>query len=130
MKDVRNLYILAPCSLIAALPWLAAAQVPAAAGRAIYERKCGGCHSVDTSRIGPLHRNIVGRQVASVPNFNYSPALRRVTGVWTPARLDSWLQNPQAIARGSRMYLTVPDPAERAQIVAYLQSVSTPPSRR
>jgi cytochrome c len=98
----------------------------AAAGQALYEAKCGGCHSVDANRIGPRHRNVVGRKVASVPDFDYSDALKKLGGVWTPARLNTWLQNPQAMAPGTKMFLTVPDPRQRRDVIAYLASVSKP----
>lgn len=98
----------------------------AAAGKALYEAKCGGCHSVEANRIGPRHRDVVGRKVASVPGFDYSDALKKLGGVWTPARLDTWLQNPQAMAPGAKMFLSVPDPQQRRDIIAYLASVSKP----
>ena len=98
----------------------------AAAGQALYEAKCGGCHSVDANRIGPRHRDVVGRQVASLPDFDYSDALKKLGGVWTPARLDTWLQNPQTMAPGTKMFLTVPEPQQRHHIIAYLASVSKP----
>lgn len=131
MNALRHGGRLVLTSLLAALPAMAAAQTPAiAVGKATYESKCGGCHSVDANRIGPLHRNIIGRRIASAPGYAYSPALRRATGVWTAARLNAWLQNPQAFAPGTKMYLTVSDPAQRAAIIAYLESVSAPPARR
>ena len=97
-----------------------------AAGQRLYEAKCTGCHSVDTNRIGPRHRDVVGRKVASVPGFNYSPALKKLGGVWTPARLDQWLSGTQKMAPGSRMYLEIDDPNQRRLLVAYLKSVSKP----
>jgi len=107
-----------------ARPGLAADDV--AAGQALYQSKCTGCHSVDTDRIGPRHRNVVGRRVASVPGFNYSPAIKKLGGVWTPARLDQWLSGTQKMAPGSRMYLEIDDPAQRRRLIAYLKSVSKP----
>ena len=103
-----------------------AAADGAAAGQRLYQTRCGGCHSVDSNRIGPRHRNVVGRAVASVPGYNYSAALRNLGGVWTPARLDQWLRGTQKMAPGSRMYLEMNDAAQRRLIVAYLQSVSNP----
>lgn len=100
------------------------AQTPP--GAAVYQAKCGGCHSLDSNRIGPSHRGVVGRKPASVPGYAYSAAIKKLTGVWTPARLDAWLQGPQKVAPGSKMFLTVADPAARATIIAYLQSVSPP----
>lgn len=107
-----------------ARPSAAADEV--AAGEALYRNKCAGCHSVDADRIGPRHRDVVGRAVASVPTYDYSPALTRLGGVWTPARLDQWLGDTQKMAPGSRMYLQMDDPAQRRLIVAYLRSVSKP----
>jgi cytochrome c len=97
-----------------------------AAGQMLYQAKCTGCHSVDTDRIGPRHRDVVGRKVASVPGFNYSPAIKKLGGVWTPARLDQWLSGTQKMAPGSRMYIEIDDPTQRRQLIAYLKSVSKP----
>ncbi len=108
-------------------PGLAANDGPA--GRMLYENKCGGCHSVDGDRIGPRHRNVVGRRVASVPGYAYSPALKKLGGTWTSARLDQWLSGTQKMAPGGRMYLEIDDPAQRRAIIAFLNSVSKPPSR-
>jgi cytochrome c len=98
----------------------------ATAGQALYEAKCGGCHSVDANRIGPRHRDVVGRKVASLADFDYSDAVKKLGGVWTPERLDTWLQGPQAMAPGAKMFLTVSDPQQRHDIIAYLASVSKP----
>lgn len=91
-----------------------------ARGRALYDGRCGGCHSLDVNRTGPRHRGVVGRRVASTNGYDYSSALRQVGGVWTPDRLDTWLQGPQRMAPGSRMYLTVPVASQRRDIIAYL----------
>lgn len=106
-----------------ARPGLAADEV--AAGEELYKTKCTGCHSVDADRIGPRHRNVVGRKVASVPGYAYSPALKKLGGVWTPARLDQWLSGTQKMAPGSKMYIQIDDPSQRRLLIAYLKSVST-----
>lgn len=95
-------------------------------GHDAYEARCEGCHSVREDRVGPRHRDVVGRPVAGIPNFSYSPALYQLGGVWTPERLDQWLTNPQAMAPGSDMRTRVDDPDERKAIIAYLKSVSAP----
>ncbi len=107
-----------------AAPAPAATAASVAEGKELYEGKCGGCHSVDANRIGPLHRGVVGRKVASVKDFNYSPALKTLGGVWTPQRLDAWLTSPQAVAPGTSMYFMLEDASQRAAIIAYLKSVS------
>jgi len=99
---------------------------PAAEGRTLYQNQCGGCHSVETNRIGPRHRGVVGRRIASVADYDYSPALKRLDGVWTPTRLDVWLSGTQKMAPGSTMYLALDDAEERHLIIAYLKSISRP----
>ena len=93
-------------------------------GKADYDAKCGACHSVDMNRMGPLHRGVVGRVPGSAAGYVYSPALKRLGGTWTAERLDLWLQDPQRVAPGAKMYVSVPDPQRRRDIIAYLQSVS------
>lgn len=112
-------------SLFAASAWAGTAD-DVAAGQKLYQNTCGGCHSVDTNRIGPRHRNVVGRAVASVQGYDYSSALKKLGGVWTPARLDQWLSGTQKMAPGSKMYLELDDPVERRLIITYLRSVSLP----
>ena len=96
------------------------------AGKTLYQNTCGGCHSVDEDRIGPRHRNVVGRPVASIVGFEYSDALKMLGGVWTPDRLDQWLSGTQKMAPGSKMYLELDDASQRKLIIAYLESVSVP----
>lgn len=105
---------------LGAHPASARAAADAANGQALYQAKCGGCHSLDANRIGPAHRGIVGRRIATAPGYPYSPAIKKLPGVWTAALLDKWLQGPQKVAPGSKMFLTVPDAGQRADIIAYL----------
>lgn len=112
---------------LVAVPRPGAAADDVAVGKMLYENKCGGCHSIDSERVGPRHRNVVGRPVASVAGYDYSPALRKLGGTWTSARLDQWLRGTQKMAPGSKMYLEVSDAAQRRAIIAYLNSVSKPP---
>ncbi|MFL6672803.1 MAG: c-type cytochrome [Massilia sp.] len=93
-------------------------------GKSLYDAKCGGCHAIDANRVGPLHRGVVGRKVASVPNYEYSPALKRLGGTWTRERLDRFLQGPQDLAPGSKMYFSLDDSEQRRDIIAFLASVS------
>lgn len=67
-------HALAALVLVAAAP--AAAQV-VDDGKEAYQSTCGGCHSVDANRIGPLHRGVVGRKPGGVPGYAYSPALKK-----------------------------------------------------
>jgi cytochrome c len=120
---------LAVVGLLTLLPAAAFAQPSpeVADGQMLYESKCGGCHSLDKNRVGPKHGGVVGRRVASVPDYDYSPAVKKLGGVWTPERIDRWLQGPQAMAPGAKMFFQVSDPAQRKAIIAYLSANSPPP---
>jgi cytochrome c len=93
-----------------------------ARGKALYESRCTACHSLDHSRIGPAHRSVFGRHVAQASGFDYSPALKRSSVIWTAQSLDRWLANPEAFIPGQRMGYSVADPNERADLIAFLAS--------
>ncbi|HEY1288774.1 MAG TPA: c-type cytochrome [Burkholderiales bacterium] len=89
-------------------------------GKALYESRCSGCHSLDQDRVGPRHRGVVGRKAGSVAGFEYSAALRASRVVWSAKTLDAWLANPERLIPGQRMNYSVPDDADRAALIAYL----------
>ena len=95
-------------------------------GAALYPQRCGGCHSLDTNRVGPAHRGVVGRRAGSAPAFVYSPALKASGLTFTEANLDRWLINPQASVPGTRMFFRLTAATERADIIAYLKSQPNP----
>jgi cytochrome c len=81
---------------------------------------------MDEDRIGPRHRGVFGRKAGSVADFNYSAAVKGAGFSWDAAKLDAWLTNPQALLPGQRMNFRVAKAEDRADIVAYLKSVSEP----
>jgi cytochrome c len=109
---------------MAALASSPGAAADAARGAGLYQGRCGGCHSVAANRIGPRHAGVVGRKAGALVDFAYSPALKAAGFVWTAEQLDQWLQGPGKLVPGTRMFFTVKEPADRADIIAYLQSVS------
>ena len=90
-------------------------------GKTLYQA-CAACHSVEENDIGPLHRGVVGRRAGSVPDYNYSPALKNSGITWGEAQLDQWLMNPSAMAPGTKMFFRLDDPQMRADIIAYLKT--------
>jgi cytochrome c len=88
-------------------------------GARIYQT-CMGCHSLDENDVGPRHRGVVGRKAGTVPGYAYSAALKRSGIVWTPDQLNRWLSGPQALVPGAKMYFSVANPRNRADIIAYL----------
>ena len=91
-------------------------------GRALYQSRCTACHSLDHSRIGPAHRGVFDRRAASVPGFDYSPALKQSGVRWTAANLNRWLTDPEAFIPGQKMGYQVSEPVDRRDIIAFLAS--------
>ncbi len=97
-----------------------------ARGLAIYTAKCSACHSVDENRVGPSHAGVLGRQAGKVKDYDYSEALTKSKVVWSRANLERWLTDPEKVIPGQRMGYRLSLPQERADVVAYLASLSAP----
>ena len=95
------------------------------AGKAMFTGRCGVCHQVASPKSGPAApslKGVYGRKIASLPDFNYSAALKAKGGVWTDANLEAWLTQPSAFAPGTRMFISVPSAADRATLIGYLKT--------
>ena len=90
-------------------------------GEDIYGR-CMACHSLEYNRTGPKHCGLFGRKAGSVPDFDYSDAMKNSGITWSAETLNQFLKKPQAMVPGTIMtYDGVPDDRERADLIAYLQ---------
>jgi cytochrome c len=94
---------------------------------------CKVCHAFDKgapSPIGPNLYGVVGREIASVEGFNYSPAMKAHAGqVWDYADLNALLQNPAEFAPGTMMaFPGLPDAKQRAEVIAFLRTKADSPA--
>lgn len=89
-------------------------------GLALYQERCTACHAVDSNKIGPAHRGVVGRRIGSLSGYKYSEELARSRLRWTPQTLNAWLEDPEELVAGQRMGFQVDNPQERADLIAYL----------
>ncbi len=92
-------------------------------GKALYEARCGACHSVDANRVGPMHQGVLGRRAGSVPGYDYSEALAKSRIVWTRDKLQAWLAGPEQLIPGQKMGFSLGEAADRADVVAYLATL-------
>jgi cytochrome c2 len=97
-------------------------------GEALFAENCSGCHQAteaNGNRLGPSLSGAFGRRVASLEHYpDYSPALRRLGGVWSADRLDAFLKDPSIVCPGTRMDISgVADDKQRAAIIAHLRTL-------
>jgi cytochrome c len=104
----------------------AALAADPAAGEKIFKAQCGICHAVAAgqNRIGPTLFGVVGRPAGSVPGFNYTADHKKLGITWDAANLDKYLVNPRAMVPDTSMvYAGLKDDAQRADLVAYLETL-------
>ena len=125
-----------PASLVVRALWAAAllasaaahAAGDAAAGQRLFDKTCANCHSsaIGINKVGPSLFSVVDRPIASVQGFDYSPKMREVARewkIWDTEHLNQYLTNPRQVLHGVRMFFAVPDAADRADVIAYLQTL-------
>jgi len=95
-------------------------------GKSLFEKRCSGCHALDADHEGPRLRGVFGRPAATVKTFKYSEALQKAKVTWDETALDKWLTDTESIVPDNDMGFRVPKQEERAAIISYLKSLSTP----
>lgn len=95
-------------------------------------KKCTACHTIDKggpNRVGPNLFGIVNRDVAKHAGFNYSPALQGKGGKWSWQLLTEYLHDPKGSIPGNKMaFAGISDPAELADLLAYLRTAADSPA--
>ena len=95
-------------------------------------KKCLACHTLTKggpNRVGPNLWGIVNRPKASEPGFAYSDVLKSKGGNWTIDDLNQFINSPRTFAPGTKMtFVGVPKDAERADLLAYLNTLSDNPA--
>jgi cytochrome c len=97
-------------------------------GRLVFA-PCRTCHFTVAAAghgNGPNLYRIFGKVAGKQPGFEYySPLLSEAEFVWTPRVMYAWLENPMAATPGTSMMCAgIPDPGQRADLIAYLQWVT------
>jgi cytochrome c len=94
-------------------------------------RACGICHGLtaaDTNLAGPTLHQIMGRRIASLKGYEYSPGLTAMDLVWTPETVAKLFEvGPTLYTPGTKMpEQRLTDPADRQALVEWLTRVTVP----
>ena len=125
-RNLRNTIFLAlVLARMAAAPAFAG---DAEAGKDVFKTECAECHSIKEGRNkkGPSLFGVVGRKAASLPDYEYSDALRGQTAwTWTPEQLHTYLSQPAKRANpGTKMkYDGLNDQKQLDDLIAYLGTI-------
>ncbi|WP_029057791.1 c-type cytochrome [Stappia stellulata] len=97
-------------------------------------RACASCHAFEQggpNKVGPVLWNVVDRQPAGVDGFRYSGAMQDYgdsTEAWSYDNLDAFLAAPKQLVAGTSMgYAGMRKPEDRANLIAYLRTLSDEP---
>ena len=118
----RKIFLLAPAAALLATASVLPAAGPAPDGALLFQQRCAACHTVTPGGRAVLAPNLAGllnRKAAST-TFNYSPALKASKITWTRANLDRFLSGPGQMVPGTRMVISISDPAQRTAVVNYI----------
>ncbi len=89
-------------------------------------RACVACHTLDAdqaNRAGPTLANLFGRRIATLPDYNFSEALKRLDIVWTPETVSRLFEiGPSAYTPGTKMpEQRIGSEQDRAALVQFLE---------
>ncbi|PIP00605.1 c-type cytochrome [Pleomorphomonas carboxyditropha] len=110
------------------IPAPALADGDPAKGKRVFN-KCAICHAVGpdaNAKVGVELNGVVGRPIASVEGFDYSPALQAFGAggkVWDEATLSAYLADPMKfIDKGKMAFVGIKKQNEIDHLIAYLKT--------
>jgi cytochrome c len=90
---------------------------------------CAACHTLTPdggNRAGPTLHGLFGRRIATLPGYNFSPALKHLDIVWTPETVQKLFEvGPAQYTPGTKMpEQVILSPADREALVRFLEKAT------
>jgi cytochrome c len=101
----------------------------AASEQQVFNNACRTCHTIKEgdNRQGPNLYKIIGRKAGSLPDYDYSSAMKGAGLVWDEEKLERFIANPDEVVPGNNMkpYSGLASTDDRKKVVAFLLSATT-----
>ena len=128
MSVIRPVRLLALAAVLVTPVVLASSKPDVENGKTIFKQLCGICHAVNHDQggpvLGPNMVGLVGRKAGTQKDFTlYTPAMKAYGVKWTPKTLSDFLISPLTRVPGTTMPMMLPDDKQRADVVAYLETL-------
>src|SRR5258706_14093238 len=103
----------------------ARADGDAAAGKTVFANQCSSCHTTEVGKngFGPSLAAVIGRRAGHLAGFSYSPAMAQAGLTWDAKTLDTFLTSSISAVPGTSMSVALPSAADRADVIAYLETL-------
>lgn len=94
-------------------------------------RACVACHTLtpdEGNRAGPTLHGVLGRRIATLPGYNFSPALKELDIVWSKKTVAELFEiGPLKYTPGTKMpEQKITSAADRKALVDFLERATTP----
>ena len=104
----------------------ASADGDAGRGKTLFTR-CSSCHSAtEQNKVGPHLSGVFGRPAGTVAGASYSKAMTASGMTWNEQTLEAFLTDPARVLPGTTMSARLPNPQDRADVIAYLKTLVSP----
>ncbi len=96
-----------------------------------FARKCSVCHTLKGSgknRAGPTLHGLFGRKAGALPEYPYSPALKKSDIVWSEKTIGKLFElGPEHYTPGSKMPLQkITNDRQRSELITFLKQATRP----
>jgi glucose/arabinose dehydrogenase/cytochrome c2 len=102
-------------------------------GNEFFQSSCALCHSDSLGpgntvviKQGPTLVGVWDRNAGTSPHYGFTQALKDSGLVWNAETLNQYLTDPGAAVPGTTMSSTVPEATNRADVIAYLATLTVP----